>query len=119
LEKQAMPSLNLSEENVAYVRDEVNNLLGFQLSDEEIRTLLSGEALSFQKLVQGRSLSEIGKALIRADTLNHLPLGSVEAEEAEEAECRKGGCRVIRNPFTGEMITCFCVGRLPLEFRLH
>lgn len=105
-----MSSLNFSDQHLSHqqrtsAQDAISSLLGLELSDAEVDALLSGEALSFQKLTKSRSLSDVGTALIRADALSR----SVQESSFSSLRCRRG---CIRITFDG-ISRCICWFRKP------
>jgi hypothetical protein len=102
-------------EKFAQIRDLIHDSLGLDLSDTEVNTLSSGEALSLKQLSQTRSLGELGAMLIRVDTLSRLP----QTTAASSSTCPNG-----QHPICIPLSSlCFCSssqGKDPiLEFRLH
>lgn len=97
-------------ENLAAFRSAIANALGLDLSDEEVKNLLLGEPISFEQLVESRSLSEVGLALIRSDALIH------QSQVTENLNVGKS-CIQICEPLTGR---CFplCISMPKVELRL-
>lgn len=93
------------------VREAIQELIGLSLSDDEVETLLSGQALSFEALAHNRSLSEMGTALIRADEVNR----STRPEAAEKHVCEEGCYPVNVLGIKG----CVCPFSGPMELSFH
>jgi hypothetical protein len=62
-------SNNLSDRH-KIVRKEFSNKLGLELTDIEINKLIEGESLSIEQLMENRTLTQVGTALIRLDALS-------------------------------------------------
>lgn len=52
------------------VREEFLNKLGLELTDIEVNKLIDGGSLSIEQLMQNRTLTQVGTALIRLDALS-------------------------------------------------
>ena len=52
------------------VREKFSNKLGLELTDIEVNKLIEGESLSIAQLMQNRTLTQVGTALIRLDALS-------------------------------------------------
>ena len=66
----ATPDDQLTRRNA--IRETASSYLGLGLTESEIATLLLGDSLTLEQLAQERSLTELGTALIRLDTLRQI-----------------------------------------------
>jgi len=82
------------------VQEEFLEKLGLALTDAEVNALLEGNAVSVEQLIENHTLTEIGTALIRWDTL------------AKDRRCNDG--EVYMWPFGCVPTPDF----IPLSFRL-
>lgn len=62
-------------------REALSQVLGLNLSDDTVDSLVNGEDLSFELLSKHHTLTEIGTALIRLDAL------CIERTEANPCQC--------------------------------
>lgn len=92
------------------IRETASSYLGLDLTDSEIASLLSGGSLTLDLLAQEHSLTELGAALIRLDTLQRI---SRNAHECPPGTKPSG---LPSPPFA----RCIPTGKTtPIDLRLH